>query len=202
MDTLASRTQRDRVALIARVDSDFKLTPRQGPDDRLACYDHLARATGRPSFVEKSCTLVLRWMSVGASGGAHGWCGQSDRLSQDQISGAASHLGFISLPHFFGSSLCIFSIRFATSGWLSITCFVMTFTISSQDEADSFWSHAPPSSLQVITFIGMLAPYEAERHRTINSLLMVEVPIADPAMVPSDRRTVHGCVIRFSSASI
>jgi hypothetical protein len=56
----------------------------------------------------------------------------------NQTSGAASHFGFISLPHFFGSSLCILSICFATSGCFSITCFVMAFTISSQEPVVSF----------------------------------------------------------------
>jgi len=73
-------------------------------------------------------------------------------VAQDQTSGAASHFGFVSLPHFLGSSLCIFSISRATSGWFSMTCFVMAFTISSQDPADSFWSHFPPRSLRDIVF--------------------------------------------------
>jgi hypothetical protein len=54
------------------------------------------------------------------------------------VSGVASHFGFVSRPHFFGSSLCIFSIAFAVSGCLSMTCLVMVFTISSQVDADSF----------------------------------------------------------------
>jgi len=37
------------------------------------------------------------------------------------VSGVASHFGFVSLPHFLGSSLCIFSIAFAVSGWFSRT---------------------------------------------------------------------------------
>src|SRR5580693_824552 len=69
-------------------------------------------------------------------------------------SAAASHLGFISLPHFFGSSLCIFSICLATSGCFSMTCLVMAFTMPSQVSADNCWSHFPPSSRQVRVFIG------------------------------------------------
>lgn len=71
----------------------------------------------------------------------------------DQTSEAASHFGFVSLPHLLGSSLCIFSICLYTSGCFSVTCFTMTLTISSHDEADSFSSQFPPSSLHVIVFI-------------------------------------------------
>jgi hypothetical protein len=38
---------------------------------------------------------------------------------RDQAAGAASNFGFISRPHFLGSSLCIFSISLATSGCFS-----------------------------------------------------------------------------------
>jgi hypothetical protein len=52
----------------------------------------------------------------------------------DYPSGVASHFGFVSLPHFLGSSLCIFPIAFAVSGCFSITCFVIFCTISSHDD--------------------------------------------------------------------
>jgi hypothetical protein len=74
-------------------------------------------------------------------------------FTQDYVSGVASHFGFVSLPHFLGSSLCIVSIAFAVSGCFSITCFVMVLTISSHDPADSFCSQGPPSDLQVIVFM-------------------------------------------------
>ena len=69
------------------------------------------------------------------------------------VSGVASHFGFVSLPHFLGSSLCIFSIAFAVSGCFSITCFVMAWTISFHDTADSFCSQGPPNDRHVIVFI-------------------------------------------------
>ena len=74
-------------------------------------------------------------------------------FTQDYVSGAASHFGFVSLPHFLGSSLCIFSIAFAVSGCFSITCFVMVWTISSHEPAESFCSQGPPNDLHVIVFI-------------------------------------------------
>src|SRR6202035_1661001 len=74
------------------------------------------------------------------------------------VSGVASHFGFVSLPHFLGSSLCIFSIAFAVSGWFSITCFVITWTISFHDAADSFCSHGPPNDRHVIVFMRHLHP--------------------------------------------
>src|SRR5579864_6441576 len=74
-------------------------------------------------------------------------------LTQCYISGVASHFGFVSLPHFLGSSLCIFSIAFAVSGCVSMTCFVMALTISSHDAADSFCSQGPPNDWHVIVFM-------------------------------------------------
>src|SRR5215471_17339579 len=79
-----------------------------------------------------------------------------DRTSRRYISGLASHLGFVSRPHFFGSSLCIFSMAFAVSGWFSITCLVMVMTTSSHVDAVSTWPQGPPSSRQVIDFITVL----------------------------------------------
>ena len=70
------------------------------------------------------------------------------------VSGVASHLGFVSLPHFLGSSLYIFSIAFAVSGCFSITCFVITWThefcpqkCKSIDKLAPR-SHAPSKSFQ------------------------------------------------------
>src|SRR5579862_3267817 len=74
------------------------------------------------------------------------------------VSGVASHFGFVSLPHFLGSSLCIFSIAFAVSGCFSITCFVIAWTISSHDAADSFCSQGPPNDRHVIVFMRHLHP--------------------------------------------
>jgi len=68
------------------------------------------------------------------------------------VSGVASHFGFVSLPHFLGSSLCIFSIAFAVSGCFSITCFVMAWTISSHEAADRFCSQGPPNDRHVMVF--------------------------------------------------
>ena len=78
--------------------------------------------------------------------------------SLDLDSGVASHFGFVSLPHIFGSALCISAIAFAVSGCLSITCFVMVCTIPSQDAADSCCSQGPPRDLQVIVFMGISSP--------------------------------------------
>src|SRR5579863_3685703 len=74
------------------------------------------------------------------------------------VSGVASHFGFVSLPHLLGSSLCIFSIAFAVSGCFSVTCFVIAWTISFHDAADSFCSQGPPNDRHVIVFIRHLHP--------------------------------------------
>jgi hypothetical protein len=67
-------------------------------------------------------------------------------------------------PHPLAEPLCIFSISFATSGCVVMTCFVMTCTISSQDPADNLWSHFPPSSLQVMVFIFHLRIRDGNRY--------------------------------------
>jgi hypothetical protein len=45
----------------------------------------------------------------------------------------------------------------------------MTLTISSQELADSFWSHFPPSSLHVIDFIE--AAPKAQHNKTHNNTM-------------------------------
>jgi hypothetical protein len=56
---------------------------------------------------------------------------RAEASSRAYAAGAASHFGFISLPHFLGSCSCIFFISSAVSGWSLVTCFTIVCTISS-----------------------------------------------------------------------
>jgi hypothetical protein len=146
-----------RVVITTPLAERFPATPGAavGTDrpSAVSTNSHGTIATGRP-YVAVTCSVFDLAIGVHLLTG----------FSRSNFRGGVPFgLGF-SAPFLGVSVMHLF--HFLCNIWMcGMTCFVMTCTISSHDPADNFWSHFPPSSLQVIVFIFHLKDWERQQAR-------------------------------------